>query len=69
MITLSALVSLVVWLIIAGLIYWLVMWVIGQVGVPEPFNKIIRVVIALFVFLIVLNALLGLTGSPLVRLH
>lgn len=68
MITLSALVSLVVWLIIAGLVYWLVLWVLGQIGVPEPFNKVIRVVVAIFVFLIVLNALLTLAGVPIVKL-
>lgn len=68
MITLSTLFSVVIWLLIAGVIYWLVTWLIAQIGVPEPFNKIIRIIIALIVFVIALNALLMLVGTPLIRL-
>lgn len=39
--------SLLVTLVVAGLIFWLVWWFIDYVGVPEPFNKVIRVVIGL----------------------
>lgn len=68
MITLSSLVMLVVWLLVAGLVYWLCLWVIGQFGVPEPFNKVIRVILAIIVFLIVINAVLTLLGHPIILL-
>ncbi len=60
------LLSLVVTIIIVGLIFWLIWWFLGQVGLPEPFNKVASVVLALaaIVFLIGL-----LTGSvPMVKL-
>ncbi len=62
----SAAAHLVVWLSVAGLLYWLVTWALGQIGIPEPFNKVIRVVLILVVFLICLNALLSLAGHGLV---
>lgn len=64
-ITISGLISAIIWLVIAGLIYWLCMWLLGQCGVPEPFNKVIRILVALVVFIIVLNVLLGFSGTPM----
>jgi cytochrome c biogenesis protein CcdA len=65
-IAIGGLLSTVVYLIIIGLIFWCVWWFLGYVGVPEPFNKVLRVVIGLVALLVVINVLLGLTGSPLV---
>ena len=64
----NSLVSLVIWLVVLGLIFWLVLWFVGWVGVPEPFAKIIKVVVGLVAFLILINFLLGLLGgSPVVN--
>lgn len=63
----APLINLIVWLIVAGLIYWLVTWLIGALGIPEPFSKIVLVVAVLVAFLICVNALLTLAGMPLVR--
>ena len=57
------LISLIVTLVILGLIFWLVMWFINYVGVPEPFRKVIIVIVGLIVFLFVLNILLSLLGG------
>lgn len=54
-----------IWLIVAGLVYWLVIWVLGELGLPEPFNKILRVLAAVVAFVIVVNALLSLAGHRL----
>lgn len=62
----QALVNVVVWLIIAGVIWGVVEWAVKKIGVPEPFNWIIRVVIVLAVALICINALLTLVGHPLI---
>ncbi len=56
----SGLVGLLVWIIVIGCIFGLLWWLIGYVGLPEPFNKVARVVVAV---------LLGLVGAPLVRLR
>ena len=67
MISTAALVSLLVTLVIVGLIFWLVWWFIGYVGVPEPFNKVIRVIVGLVVLIYLINVLLGVGGHPLFR--
>lgn len=56
-------VAIIIWLCIAGLLYWLATWFIAQLGLAEPFAKIVHVLVCLLAFLIVLNALLALVGS------
>ncbi len=58
----STLLTVLVNIVVAGLIFWLLIWFLGWAAVPEPFNKILKIVI---VWLI--NALLMLTGSNFIR--
>ena len=67
MITGSALVSILITLVIAGLIFWLLWWFIGYVGIPEPFNKVARVLIGLVAVVFLINLLLSLNGTPLIK--
>jgi len=62
----ESLINAVIWLIIAGVIFWLLNWLISYVGVPEPFAKVAKVIIAIAVALICINALLTLAGRPLI---
>ena len=64
----SALVSLIVWIIVIGSVFGLLWWLIGYVGLPEPFNKVARIALAVIAVLILINMLLGLTGSAPFRL-
>jgi hypothetical protein len=57
------LISLVVYLIVAGLILWLAFWVIDQIPIPPPFNQVIRVILVVIAVLICVYALLGLIGA------
>lgn len=66
MISLQSLVSAVVYLIIGGLIVWLLLWLIDYLKLPEPFGKVARVVIVVVSVLIVISVLLGLAGHPIV---
>lgn len=66
MIGIGTLVTAVVYLIVAGLIFWLLHWLIGYVGLPEPFHKIARIVLAVAAVLVVISVLLSLVGFPLV---
>jgi hypothetical protein len=61
------LVWLVVEIILAGLVFWIVQWGVSQIAPPEPFAKIIKVILVLAVVLFLVNALLTLGGHPLVR--
>lgn len=62
----STLISLLITLVVAGLIFWLLWWFLGVCGLPEPFNKVARIIIALFAVVFLLNLLLGMGGHPLV---
>ena len=55
----SGLLSLLVTLVIAGLIFWLCWWFIGQVGLPEPFSKVATVIIALAAVIFLIGLLTG----------
>jgi len=67
--SIAGLLSLVVWIAIIGGIFWLLFWFVGYIGLPEPFNKVARVVIALVAVVILINFLLGVGGgTPFIRL-
>lgn len=55
----TGILSLVVTLVIAGLIFWLVWWFIGVVGLPEPFNKVATVLVALAAVIFLIGVLTG----------
>ena len=63
----SGLLSLLVTLVIVGLILWLCWWFISYIGLPEPFNKVARVLIALVALVFLINLLLGFLGTPFIR--
>jgi hypothetical protein len=63
MISLSTIVSVIIWLIVVGLVFWLLLWLIGYVGLPEPFNKIAHVVLAIAAVLILIAVILSLAGG------
>ena len=65
--SLGGMLEFVIYLVVVGLIFYCIWWFIGYVGVPEPFNKVIRVVLGLVALIIVINILLGMIGSPLFR--
>ena len=50
-------------LVVVGLVCWLLWWFIGYVGLPEPFNKVARVIIALVVVIFLISILLNLGGN------
>lgn len=63
----STLLTLLVTLVIAGLIFWLIWWFIDYVGIPEPFNKVARVIVGLAALVFLIDLLMGLNGHPLIR--
>lgn len=65
----ASLVTLVVYLLVVGLIVWLLLWLIDYVPVPEPFNRVAKIIIMVAAVLIVIFVLLGLIGeAPSLRL-
>jgi hypothetical protein len=68
-ISLEFLVYDVVYLIVTGLIFWLLWRLLAYCNVPEPFNKVARVLLAILAALVVINVLLDLVGMSLFRWH
>lgn len=58
----DTLIQLVVYLVIAGLIWWAVSTVINAIPIPEPIRTVVNVIMTVVICLIVLYALLGLVG-------
>jgi len=58
----QGLISALIYLVVVSLIFWLVWWFIGYVGVPEPFNKVLRVIVGLVALLILIYFLLQFIG-------
>lgn len=65
---LAGLVTVIVYIVIAGLIFGLLWWLIdfaaGQ-GMPEPFTRIARVVLVVVAVLAAIGILLSLVGQPI----
>ncbi len=57
--------SLLISVIIAGLIFYLVWWFIGYIGLPAPFDKVARVIVGLVALIYLIDLLSGLNGHPL----
>ena len=57
-----------VWyIVIAGLIFSLLWWLIGYCEIPAPFAKVARVVLAILAVMVLIGVLLSLAGVPIVR--
>lgn len=56
-----------VYLIVIGVVFGLLWWLIAYVALPEPFAKVARVVLAVAAVIILINVLLGMVGHPIVR--
>lgn len=63
-----ALVNLIFWLLILGILVALALWVLGQLGLPEPITRIIYVAVVVVVVLVVVLLLLQIVGGGGVNL-
>lgn len=60
-------VEAIIWLVVAGLVFWLLQWALDKIALPEPFNKIATVLLILLVVVVVINALFLLVGKPFLK--
>lgn len=63
MISIEGAVHAVVIMIVAGLIFWLLWFLIGYVNPPEPFNKLARVILMILAVLVCIGVLLSMVGG------
>lgn len=61
------LISLLVTIIVLGLVFYLLYWLLGQIPLPEPFKVVATVIIALAAVVILLGILFGGVSVPVFR--
>lgn len=67
MIATSGLLGLFLQLVVLGLIFYVLFWGLSKVNLPEPFNKILFVILVIIVVVVLVNILFGLSGNaPLI---
>ena len=64
----NGLIQLLIYVLVVGVICWLCWWLVDYIGLPEPFNKVFKVIIAIFAVLFLANVLLGFVGHPIVMI-
>lgn len=55
----NGLITLLIIALVLGLIFWAIDWM----GIPQPFNKGLKAVLVLVGLIVLINFLMGLTGS------
>ena len=64
----EGLIGLLITVVVLGLVFYLLWWLLGVIGLPEPFHKVATVVIALIAVVILLGLLFGGINVPTLRL-
>jgi len=62
----GSLINAVILVIIVGVVAGLLWWLISYVALPQPFDKVARVLVAIVVVIFLINALLSLVGRPFI---
>lgn len=57
-----ALISLIIYLLVVGLLYWLVIYVIDSVPIPDPPARIIKIALMVLLVLVIIVLLLNMLG-------
>ena len=65
----EVLISVIIYLLIAGLIWWAVTTILGVIPLPEPIKTVINVLMIVVLVLIVIFALLPLIPSGTAHLR
>lgn len=64
----AALLSLLLTLVLAGLVFYCFWWALGALGLPDPFNTVLRVLIVVFALIAVIAIILDGYRIPLAGL-
>jgi len=58
-------INIIVWILVLGILYWLAIYVIDAIPLPQPANRVAKLVITVLIVLVVLLLLLQLVGVDL----
>lgn len=57
-----ALINLIIYLLVLGILLWLVYYVVDAIPLPQPLNKIVKIVVIVIVVLVLILLLLDIAG-------
>jgi uncharacterized membrane protein YjjP (DUF1212 family) len=63
------LINLLIAVIVLGLIFYLVYWVLSKIPLPAPFNVVAQVVLGLIAVVVLLGLLFGQVDLPVLRVR
>jgi len=64
----ESLLSILITVIVLGLVFYLLYWMLGQIPLPEPFKVVALVLLGLFAVIVLLSLLFGWAPFPHLRL-
>jgi hypothetical protein len=66
----ETLLTILLQLVVVGLVCYLLWWLIGYIGLPEPFDKVARVIIAVVAVIFIIGLITGyVTPIPILRVR
>lgn len=63
-----SLITLLIYIILLGLVFYVLWWALAKIGLPAPFDKVAQVVIVLLVVVALLGIVTGSIALPAFRL-
>lgn len=63
----NAVISAVLWIVIIGVIFWLLNYLIDYVALQPPFAKVAKIILMIAAIVLLINALLTLVGKPFIN--
>ena len=57
-------IELLIYLVVWGLVLYVLWWAIGALALPEPFSKIATVLLVILTVAVLLNLLFGFVETP-----
>jgi len=58
----GALITLIVYLLVIGILWWLVIYIVDAIPIPNPPNRIIKIVLMVILSIVIIVMLLNLVG-------
>src|SRR5580692_676109 len=62
-ISIAGAVNVIVYLIVAGLIFGLLWWLVNYIALPDPFGKFARIALAILAVMVIIGILLSVVGG------
>jgi SNF family Na+-dependent transporter len=57
----------IVWVVVAGVVFWLLTWLIDYAGLKEPFNRVAKIMLAILAVVFLINIIMMVMGRPFIR--